>query len=161
MPSSRESTDCPSIQRAPLISPRTIIRGRLYGHHGRPRVVPVVTTARSTSNIRPQTDFPHVEEYLGSRLYIHDCLIAVTDSSLRRHYFKIFFTRHIFQPPNRCLRSLDASLVWHGELLVMRVSAVDSSRLVHTRSGDAGLSAQAILRLSHAVEHRTHIPTFI
>ena len=106
----------------------------------------VATRARSRSNIQQQADFPHVEEYLGTRLYIHDCLVAVVDPSMRRHCFKIFFTRHIFHPPNPSLNTLDGNLVWHGEMLVMRVSAVNTTRLVHIRKGDAGLAAEAILR---------------
>ena len=105
-----------------------------------------MVATRAYSSINQRADFPHVEEFLGTRLYIHDCLVGVTDSSHKRHYFKIFFTRHIFQPPNRCLRSLDATIAWHGEMLVMRVSARDSMRLVHVRSGDAALVAEAILR---------------
>ena len=87
-----------------------------------------------------------MEEFLGTRLYIHDCLVAVTDSSSKRHLFKIFFTRHIVQPLNRSLRSLDANLEWHGEMLVMRVAALDHTRLIHLRCGDASLAEKAIHR---------------
>ena len=90
--------------------------------------------------------FEHVEEILGARLYIHDCLVTVMDALHRRHGFRIFFTRHIFQPSNRSLQSVDDNVAWHGEMLIMRVNKDNSHCVTRLRRGDGQLAKEAASR---------------
>ena len=121
------------------------VPGRFYGHNSlRPRLVGVTTRARANS--RNESTFEDVQVFLGTRLYIHDCLVTVIDATAQRHQFRIFFTRHAVQPPNLCLLKMPCPITWHGEMLVMRVSQANPSRVVKLRMGDASLSAKAIAR---------------
>ncbi len=121
------------------------MRGRLYGYSERgPRSVQVTIKRCDDTHAG---DFHFVEEILGPRLYIHDCRVMVTDSSLREHCFLVFFTRHVLLPPNFSLQPvIERSLTWRGEMLVLRVSQANENRVVNLRRGDGPLASQAVAR---------------
>lgn len=77
--------------------------------------------------------------------YIHDCLVRVYEG---RHvyHFRIFFKRHRHLHVNQSLRRLSASLIFCGDVLVMRAGARNRNSVVNMREHDTVLSDYVITK---------------
>lgn len=89
--------------------------------------------------------FPFAESILSEaevQPYIHDCIIKIIEAG-RTYRFRVFFKRHRRLQPNR---HLPGHVVFPGDILVMRASALYTLSVVNMRGCDIGLSDYLISR---------------
>jgi hypothetical protein len=89
---------------------------------------------------------PMVEAALGSRLFIHDCLVEVHDSKQRSQFFRIYLTRHALQPHNCAIKRIDPLADWPGQMVVMKVAKRNKGILINVGRCDRRLADRAVLR---------------
>ncbi|RDB14513.1 hypothetical protein Hypma_016609 [Hypsizygus marmoreus] len=88
---------------------------------------------------------PLVEVALGTRLFIHDCLVELVTSG-DSHAFRVFFTRHAYQPKNPSVARIFPDGNWHGQILVMKIGKREETSVINLRSGDRALARVAVLK---------------
>ncbi|KAL1937219.1 hypothetical protein VTO73DRAFT_14446 [Trametes versicolor] len=64
--------------------------------------------------------FPSFESILGTRAFIHECLVECVDPTGKAHKFLLAYQEHPDLPPNRALQNLLPDADFRGELVVMR-----------------------------------------
>lgn len=121
------------------------IRSRLYSSQ---RCKPVLVKV-PTRCIHPARQggprFPFAESVLsGGKIqpFIHDCVVTVYEGK-QTHRFRVFFKRHQKLPANR---SLPDGVPFCGDIVIMRVGALDQLSVVNMRGRDTVVSDYMVNR---------------
>ena len=121
------------------------LRSRLYSSLRRKPVLIKVPTRCTRPARQGGPRFPFVESVLSAgrvQPYVHDCIVTVWETG-KRHRFRVFFKRHRNLPANR---SLPAGIEFHGNIVIMRVGALDQFSVVNMRERDTVLSDYMVKR---------------
>jgi hypothetical protein len=121
------------------------IRSRLYSSlRIKPALVQVPTRC-----IRPARQggprFPFAESVLFDgkiQPHVHDCIVQVCEEG-QIHYFRVFFRRHRRLPVNR---SLSRATPFRGDIVIMRVGALDKLSVINMRGRDTVVSDYMVNR---------------
>ncbi|KAI0324437.1 hypothetical protein GY45DRAFT_1340787 [Cubamyces sp. BRFM 1775] len=97
--------------------------------------------------------FPSFESILGTRSFIHECLVTCVDAMDKPHRFLLAYQEHPEQPPNRALLKVLPGHDFCGELVVMR--AGKRSLVVNMKGKrDMELAEEAVRRFLLEVTRR-------
>ena len=115
------------------------IRSRLYSSLKIKPVLMLVPTRciRPARQVGPH--FPFAESVLSDgkiQSHVHDCVVQVHEAG-QVHSFHVFFKRHSCLPNNR---SLSLTTPFRGDIVVMRVAALDKFSVVNMRGCDTAVS---------------------
>ena len=89
--------------------------------------------------------FPFAESVLADgkiQPFVHDCIVTVYEGR-QIHRFRVFFKRHQKLPANRCLPD---GISVRGDIVAMRVGALDQLSVVNMRGRDTVVSDYMVKR---------------
>ncbi|KAH9885096.1 hypothetical protein C8Q73DRAFT_795990 [Cubamyces lactineus] len=109
-----------------------------------PIAIRVTTTIPDVENAFARR-FPSFESILGTRAFIHECLVTCFDTAGKGHRFLLAYQECSDLPPNRALLKVFPEAQFRGELVVMRAG---KRSLVIALKGkkDAQLAEDAVRR---------------
>ncbi|KAI0833372.1 hypothetical protein BC628DRAFT_1335136 [Trametes gibbosa] len=100
-------------------SPRRI-RGLYFrSHNDIPLPVGITTTIPDVETALAKR-FPCFESILGTRAFIHECLITCLDPAGKKHQFLLAYQEDPNLPLNRALQKVFPQALFRGEIVIMR-----------------------------------------
>lgn len=126
-----------------LLQDKRNVRALFFPNNQAESVSLSVPTLQPKAPVQPS--YPLVEAAFGSRLFIHDSRVIIKHLQ-QTIIFKIFYTRHAYQPINSALATLDAQVMWQGQFLAMLIGKRHLNRVVSFRNEDIFFAKMAILR---------------
>jgi hypothetical protein len=121
------------------------IRSRLYSSQRCKPILVKVPTRCTYPARQGGPRFPFAESVLsGSEIqsYVHDCIVTVYERQ-QTHRFRVFFKRHQKLPANQ---SLPNGMSFRGDIVIMRVGALNQLSVVNMRGRDTVISDYMVKR---------------
>jgi len=133
------------------------IRSRLYSSERCKPILVKVPTRCTYPASQGGPRFPFAESVLsGGKIqpYVHDCVVTVYEGQ-QTHRFRVFFKRHQRLPANR---SLPNGTPFRGEIVIMRVGALDQLSVVNMRGRDTVVSDYTVKRFVRSIRTTKKLP---